>query len=217
MQRERQASPLRIVLTMAVAGVAAGGVLAVVYATTEPRIEANHAEALRRAVFEAVPGTVRIEPRVLGDDGKLATPPQGAKKLPEGRVVYAGLGKDGKLVGYGVPAEGPGFQDVIRLLYGFDPARRRIVGMVVLDSRETPGLGDRVGYDPNFLANFKDLAVEPKLVPVKKGKKQRPNEVDCITGATISSKAVVRILNQSLQRWLPVLTGRRTAQGNRTP
>jgi len=36
---------------------------------------------------------------------------------------------------------------------------------------------------------------------VKKGNKSAPNEVDAISGATISSKAVVRILNESIEKW----------------
>ena len=39
------------------------------------------------------------------------------------------------------------------------------------------------------------------MVPVKKGQKQYPNEVETITGATISSKAVVRLLNHNLAVW----------------
>ena len=78
--------------------------------------------------------------------------------------------------------------------------------MQVLDSRETPGLGDKIITDDEFLANFEALAIEPSIVAVKKGKKTHPNEVDSITGATISSEAVVKILNESSQQWAPMLS-----------
>ena len=46
-----------------------------------------------------------------------------------------------------------GYQDVIRiLLYGYSPEHQAIVGMRVLESRETPGLGDKIEKDPAFLA-----------------------------------------------------------------
>jgi electron transport complex protein RnfG len=73
--------------------------------------------------------------------------------------------------------------------------------MEVLESRETPGLGDKIIKDETFVANFRDLAVTPELVAVKK-RRTRDNEVDAISGATISSNAVVRIINQSNARWL---------------
>ena len=75
----------------------------------------------------------------------------------------------------------------------------------MLESRETPGLGDKINKDVDFLANFTDLAVEPTIVGVKKGEKAKPNEVDCITGATISSKSVIKILNTSTGEWLSEL------------
>jgi electron transport complex protein RnfG len=73
--------------------------------------------------------------------------------------------------------------------------------MEVLESRETPGLGDKIIKDDTFLANFRDLAVDPEVVVVKAGR-SRDNEVDAISGATISSKAVVRIINESNARWI---------------
>ena len=73
--------------------------------------------------------------------------------------------------------------------------------MEVLESRETPGLGDKIIKDADFVGAFRDLAVEPAIVAVKSGR-SRDNEVDAISGATISSKAVVKIINASNQRWM---------------
>ncbi len=47
----------------------------------------------------------------------------------------------------------------------------------------------------------------PPIVTVKRGSKTAANEVDAITGATISSKAVVRIINEGNTRWLERLPG----------
>ena len=73
--------------------------------------------------------------------------------------------------------------------------------MEILDSRETPGLGDKIYKDAVFVANFSNLVADPEIVTVKKGTRSAPNEVDAITGATISSKAVVRIINEGQARW----------------
>jgi len=200
----RESTPLRLVLTLAVAGLFSGLVLVSVYLLTAPRIQRNQAEALRRAIFTVLPGTATIDTYVVRD-GRLVPYDGPEGSIPTEQAAFAGISEAGESIGFAVPAGGPGFMDTIKLLYGFDPARRVIVGMQVLESRETPGLGDKIVTDPVFLANFAALAVEPAIVPVKKGKKANPNEVDCITGATISSEAVVNILNRSTDEWIPVL------------
>ena len=196
--------PVRLVASLAIAGLLSGLVLVGVFLGTEERIAKNRADALRRAVFQVLPGTETIETFVLDASGA-PTPYLGsADRLPDGEALYAGIRADGSLVGLAIPAEGSGFMDTIRLLYGFDPSRAVIVGMEVLDSRETPGLGDKISYDPAFKANFDALAVQPRIVAVK-DEKTEPNQVDCITGATISSEAVVTILNRSTERWIPLV------------
>lgn len=183
------ASPLRVVLTLTGFGLLAGLLLAVAYRVTLPIIQANQAEALRQAVFQVLPGTTRLEPLVVADGGPA---PAGANP-PD---LFAGYGEAGNLVGYAIPGEGAGFQDTIRLLYGYDPARKRIVGMRILDSRETPGLGDKIFKDPAFAKEFLDLDFSQPLEVVKGGGTGE-HQVDAITGATISSKAIVRIINET--------------------
>jgi len=106
-----------------------------------------------------------------------------------------------EFVGYAMPAAGPGFQDTIAILYGYKPGEKLVVGMEVLESRETPGLGDKIYKDAEFVGAFSALSIEPEIVAVKKGTKSKPNEIDAITGATISSKAVVRIINEAHTAW----------------
>ena len=77
-----------------------------------------------------------------------------------------------------------------------------MVGMEVLESRETPGLGDKIYKDLVFVGAFADLPIEPIIEVVKKGRKVSDNQVDAITGATISSRAVVSIINESNSSWL---------------
>jgi Na+-translocating ferredoxin:NAD+ oxidoreductase subunit G len=44
-------------------------------------------------------------------------------------------------------------------LYGYNPSTQTVVGFYVLESKETPGLGDKIEKDENFLANFRELSV----------------------------------------------------------
>lgn len=201
---EREPTALRIVATLVVFGAISGTMLVLAFLETQPRILRNQYEAMRAAVFRVLPGTESVTMLVIRDGALVPYEgPEGV--LPSEPTTFLGVDAGGRRVGYAIPGEGPGFMDTIKILYGFDPTRRAVIGMEVLDSRETPGLGDKIAFDPKFLANFETLTVDPEIAPVKRGQKTRENEVDCITGATISSEAVVRILNESRKRWDPVL------------
>lgn len=208
----RPVGPTRLVTTLAAAGLISGLVLVAVYLLTAPRIERNRQEALRRAVFRVLPDAASFT-GLAPSEGRLVP----AESAEDGELVYEGRDADGRVVGHAVPAEGPGFMDTVSLLYGIDTRRGVIVGMQVLQSRETPGLGDKIAHDPAFLANFAALSYAPTIEPVKRGEKTAPNQVDCITGATISSEAVVDILNRSTTRWLPVLDGETERAGEGAP
>ena len=205
-------SSFRLIASLATAGLVSGLILVGVYLGTLPRIQQNQAEALERAIFKVLPGatgfrTMRIE------NGQLTELVTEGTVVAPGEVVYAAAADDGQLIGYAVPAAGPGFMDTITLLYGFDATRRVIVGLEVLESRETPGLGDKIVGDAHFHENFAALEVEPTIDAVKRGEKTAANQVDCITGATISSKAVIAILNKSMEHWLSLVGAPPTDDG----
>jgi electron transport complex protein RnfG len=197
-RRPPPASSTRLITTLAVAGLISGIGIIGIYEWTLPTITANKARELREAVFKVVPGISRLQALVYEDGGLVVASGEDKKKEP----IYGGYDEEGRFVGYAVPGAGPGFQDTIRILYGYDPGRRQVLGMEVLESRETPGLGDKIYKDQDFVSAFQGLAIEPEIVAVKKGKKSAPNEIDAITGATISSKAVVRIINETNAVWL---------------
>jgi electron transport complex protein RnfG len=190
------------VFSLSFAGLVSGLALVAVYLQTQPRIEENRAEFLQQKVFELLPAAVKMAPYV-DQGGTLVAYEGDPADLTGQEVLYAGLDEQGKVIGHAVPAQGPGFQDTIRLLYGYDAARGVIVGMRVLEHKETPGLGDKIVKDQVFLSNFDALEVKPEIVAMKKGESSAPNHIDSITGATISSKAIVEILNRSMERWLP--------------
>jgi electron transport complex protein RnfG len=196
-------SSARLVTTLGLAGLLSGLIIVAVYEATLPTITAYKAKVLREAVFEVLPGVSSMQ-RLTYRDGRMV-PASGGED--EQDLVFGGYAADGQLIGYAVPYAGPGFQDTIRLLYGYLPQQRKVVGMEILQSRETPGLGDKIYKDAAFVGNFRSLSVDPQIVTVKKGRKSAPNEVDAITGATISSKAVVQIINRGNRRWLPRFSG----------
>jgi len=190
-------SSLRLVFTLAIAGLISGIAIIGIYESTLPTITANKARELREAVFKVLPGVTQMQALVYRDK-QLVVVEQENKDEP---VIYGGYNAQGDFVGYAMPAAGPGFQDTIAILYGYKPEEKLVVGMEVLESRETPGLGDKIYKDAVWVGGFSALSVEPEIVAVKKGTKSKPNEIDAITGATISSKAIVRIINEAHTAW----------------
>ncbi len=193
-----EVNSLRLVATLAFAGLISGMAIIGIYEATFDTIAANKARELQAAIFNVLPGVSHVQKMVYSGNTLVATNETQKDESP----VYGGYDLDGQFIGYAIPSEGPGFQDTIKLLVGYIASSGKIVGMQVLDSRETPGLGDKIFKDAHFVANFDDLTVKPTIVAVKKGQKSLPNEIDAITGATISSKAVVRIINEANQVWL---------------
>ena len=192
-------------------GLVCGLLIVSVFVLTGPVIARNEAQALQEAVFQVLPGAVAKASFTLGPDGNFHPAADG--DAPQ-QVVHAGYDADGGLVGVAIEAQGMGYQDIIRLLYGYAPQSQAIVGMAVLASKETPGLGDKIEKDPAFLANFRALDVsiaadgqslQRPVEAVKSGSKTLPSQIDGITGATISSKAIASMLRQSSARWVPVV------------
>ncbi len=193
-----------MIATLGIAGFISGLVLVVVYLVTLPLIEANKAEALQKAIFKVLPACHSYKTLQL-KDGKLVLKSDDlsgdGKKKDEANKIFIGYDQSGELIGFAIPASEAGFQDLISALFGYNATDEIIIGFEVLESKETPGLGDKIMKDGNFRENFIALEVNPELVPVKPGKKQNMNEIELITGATISSKAVVRLLQKGIEEW----------------
>ena len=198
-------SSVRLMLTMSLAGLVSGLVLVAVHLGTAQRIQQNRAAALERAIYQVLPGAETYQTFVTKDGASIVPYEGSVADVHPDLAAFLGLDTQGNPVGYALAGVGAGYMDDIRLLFGYDPQRSVVVGMQVLESKETPGLGDKIIFDPAFVANFEALAVDPEILLVKNGAKTQPHEVDGISGATISSRAVVKILNESLAKWRPRL------------
>ena len=200
----QEVSTLRLMATLTVAGALAGLLIVLVNLHTKPLIDAYKAEQLQKAVYEVLPDVARYTTYYLVDDSLSPMLPEGAKES-EFRRVYIGYDAGGLLKGVAISRGESGFQDVIQVIFGFDPVSGKLLGMKVLDSKETPGLGDKIFKDQAFVAQF-FAGPDTPLIPVKAGAgKGQPGEIDTITGATISSKALINIINHGLEEWIPVL------------
>lgn len=191
-------SSFKLIITLGIAGFLSGIILVASFLYTKPIIAANKAEALRLAIYEVLPHTKSFLVLTLDGEGlRLATE---AEEKGDA-LIYMGQDAAGETTGFAIPGEEPGYQDLIRVLYGYHPVEKKIIGLKVLDSKETPGLGDKIYKDADFQQNFLSLTVHPSIEVIKKGEKAKDNQMEAITGATISSKTIGRLLNSSMAQW----------------
>lgn len=195
--------------TLGLVATLSGLLVVMSYRITLPMIEHNKQMAIERALFQVIPGAVSRQDFMIDNETILP-----ADDNSQGIPLYAGYDEQGKLKGVALEAAAAGYQDVIRILYGFDPYCQCIRGFVALKMAETPGIGDKIIKDTDFLQNFDALSarvhasgkgLENDIVPVKHGSKTEPWQVDAISGATITSSAVARMLNDTSQRLVPVI------------
>ena len=196
--KQEDPSPNKLVATLAIAGLISGLAIVGIFETTLDTITENKARELRAAVFKVLPGVTQMQELAIIDNQLVSIT---ANESGE-NTIYGGYDSDHNFIGYAIPGAGPGFQDTVKLLYGYKPDSRKVVGMEILESRETPGLGDKIFKDAVFVAAFTDLIIDPIIEVVKKGRRVSDNQVDAITGATISSRAVVSIINDANSNWL---------------
>jgi electron transport complex protein RnfG len=193
----------RLILTLAAAGAMAGLAIVLVFGWAEPKIEAHRAEALRAAITEVLGGPERYETLYVVDGSLTTVLPANVDSTALDRI-YAGYAADGSEMGFAIAGEQPGYQDIVGLIFGYDAESGQLLGMKVLESKETPGLGDKIEKDSAFVSSFRGV------VPLIKGVKARTgtgseHEVDMITGATISSRTVIEIINKRMESIGPMI------------
>ncbi len=118
------------------------------------------------------------------------------KTIDKKNLLITSMDRNGNTIGYALLTEGSGFQGPIKLMIGFDTTLSTITGMEVLENVETPGLGNRIAK-PWFKKQFKGR--KPPITYVKGHEPEKDNEIMAISGATISSKSVVKIVNNAFK------------------
>lgn len=191
----------RLLLTLAFGGAFAGLLIATVYERTLPAIEKYADSRIEGAVNEVLGGPARLETLYLSGETLVKTPPPGVE-LRKVTKAYVGFNDQNQRVGVAVEASAPGFADEVKLMVGFDPATGVLTGFSVLSQKETPGLGDKIEKDTAFVGRFRG-----KSAPLKgtKNATTDPGEVQTITGATISSRTVIQVINAAVALWQPRL------------
>ncbi|MBE3115393.1 MAG: RnfABCDGE type electron transport complex subunit G [Actinobacteria bacterium] len=108
-------------------------------------------------------------------------------------IIY----EDGEKAGYAFMASGSGYGGNIDILVGLDSSFG-IKGVSILSQTETPGVGNRI-TESSFTDQFKGLSASDIALKSEGGK------IDAITGATISSRAVVNAVKEKMVEILDTL------------
>jgi len=81
----------------------------------------------------------------------------------------------------------------------------RLKGVTILSNSETPGLGTRL-FEEVYLKNYKGKKIVPEIKVLSGGGAKSENEVDGITGATLTGVALQNLLNKEYKRVKPIIS-----------
>lgn len=137
-----------------------------------------------KALFEIFKSASELRP-VVEEDGTTA--------------YYEAYDSQGSLLGFGFDETGRGMWGEIRVAGGMD-TQYRLIGVIVIEQSETPGLGARI-VEKGFLDQLRELPSDKVKLEKYGGK------VDAITGATISSRAVTDIIREKMEEIITFKSG----------
>ena len=168
-----------------------GLLIAMTNAALSGRIEQNMAAKLNDLTKTLLPGAEVFQP-VEADIQ--VTLPDGSKEKAR---IFEVLSGDKQRLGWSFNAHGSGFAGPVELVIAVDKDFQKIMGFDVLASSETPGFGDQIKSD--FYRKQYTNAPAERLSLVKMGDPALADtRIVAITGATVSSQAVVNIVNTFL-------------------
>ncbi|MBN2280871.1 MAG: FMN-binding protein [Candidatus Marinimicrobia bacterium] len=179
-----------LIIVLTTTAIISGLVLASLDNVTQPIIEAHASEVLKNAVTNVLPGIESYD-----------------REIKEGVEFFLGKNLNGTIQNVAFQAVGNGFQSKLKILVGMDLEMKTILAIKVLEQMETPGLGTKIETDPSdkknpgwFYKQFFGLNLAKEKISYLKN--ETPNkekgQIMAITGATISSQAVVDIINDAI-------------------
>ena len=191
-----------------------GALLAAVHLQLSPRIEEN----IRAEIMREIPGLllggdavegasitiagdlVRIEP-ASGEPSVLTVVERPSEASALYEVSEGGVTEEDqeRLVGWVARGQDHGYADVIELLVGLTADTSRITGIYVLSQKETPALGDGI-VRSDFRRHFVGVPTDSPLTVGRNAAEtaDNPYAVQALTGATVSSRSVCKIVNDTV-------------------
>ena len=196
----------RPVVALAVIALVAGFALSGVYTMTKDSIESQQLAAKQESFKVVLPEADHFE--AVGGE-KLAELGGGVYGTGFGRSyvneAVRGLDADGNTVGYVYSVtSAEGYEGNITLSMGLD-AEGSLKGIAFTELKETPGKG-MLAAEPSFINQFTNRSTK-RLTLIKGGGASGDAEIDAISGATVTSQAVLNAVNAGLDFHFSVVKG----------
>lgn len=169
---------VKLGITLMVAGAVAAAGLGLTYTVTRKKIEQYERQVEAKACIEALPG-VRSAGEIKEDQ---ALTDKARRKVKDVQKVF----RCGERYIVEISSKGYGGPLVLAVGVGADG---RVQGVAAITSKETMGLGSKA-LEPEFTDKFKGITHKDRLVVGE--------DVQAVTGATITSKAVTREVKEAL-------------------
>jgi len=167
-----------------------GALLAVTDAVTVDNIAARAIEDKQNSLSQVLPDSIHDNNPVT-DTVALAN--------AEGRPITAYRArKEGKVTAVAYEIFGTGYAGEIKLMMGIDAAGK-VLGVRVLEHKETPGLGDKIEVKKgDWITRFDGLSMGNP--PLEKWKvKKDGGQFDQFAGATITPRGVLKAIREGLE------------------
>lgn len=190
-----------------------GSSLAGVQAALGPMIEENKLKETLEKIPVVILGQAAADQLTAKNEPLTITPntvsvdKQGVTKF---YTLYRADCADGTTAGWVAKTSGQGYADRIELLVGMDQDAEKVTGLFILDQKETPGLGNKIVEDA-WRTQYSGKSTDTPFTVVKLPK-GGVNEIDAISGATISSNAVTNLVNQAVSDLKPRVAELKTSK-----
>ncbi len=183
---------INLIVVLTFTAIISGTILAFLNSVTKPLIEAHSAEVLKNAITDVLPEIDSYEKKTIQDT-----------------EFFFGKDADNNILNVAFLAVGNGFQSRLKILVGMDLEMKNILSVKVLEQMETPGLGTKIETDPSnkenldwFPKQFSALNLANQNISYLKNEKpsKEKGQIMAITGATISSAAMIDIINVAIEK-----------------
>jgi electron transport complex protein RnfG len=169
-----------IIAKLVLISAVASAVLGATYVPTQEQLRIAEQRQTQETLSQLMPEAGEFEPVYSGEN-------------EEEVLYYKAYDSDGNLIGYGFVTEQSGYDDEIKMAAAVDANLEQMYGMEILRQAETPGKGSKI-TNAEFKNQFNNLPLGGLALSQNNG------NVDAISGATVSSSAVVTGLNNKIEQ-----------------
>jgi electron transport complex protein RnfG len=188
---------LKPALSLFIIAAVVTALLGIVHTLTLDPIDKKNKAAQEKAQKEVLPQAGDFR-KIIPGEGAPSGASSGASRGTGNIVsIFEGL-SEGVTVGYVIELDPAGYSGKIRMMVGISKTDNKITGMRILRHTETPGLGARAVHEKFYRQYDGKQLVPLKIVKASPGN-AGADEIEVITGSTITTRAITNAVNEAIQ------------------